>query len=479
MRTVSVKILIIFLVTINLAFTQFEQNQINKETSTTLISVTIGGSFIVTGSFSANMNERVDQYVTRIFTSAKKDVLSRLTERDLMVKLEKKINEYALRDILLKRSNGEQLTIDLAKFRVNGDFKNNPYLRNDDVLIFPPTDLEINYFTIDGAINKPGKYQFVPGDKLLDAIELAQGINYAYQKPIEVEITRLSYNGEELKSFKIDINDNINLEVGDRLKVLSNETQKRDFKVYLLGEVKNPGYLPISKSQTNLKEVIEKAGGFNSRANKEYVKIFKNSGLPPEFYKLKYNINVQKDFSEKEWLVYSQLLDLEKRNLTRMSNLTEEDTAYFSLESNLKFWLDGATVNCGNLYEQNSEASNYILEDGDVIIVPPLSKKISVFGQVKKPGNYDYNEGKDVQFYLERCGGLGEYANKSIIIIKHNSNEWIEVEGNYHQIEPDDIIWVSREANHSFNYYVELFGKYLNIVGSLATITLLLVQFSK
>jgi len=78
-----------------------------------------------------------------------------------------------LRNITLKRTNGEELKLDLMKFRRTGDFVNNPYLKNDDVLIFPSSDLDRNFFSINGAINKPGKYHFRDGDKLNNAIELA------------------------------------------------------------------------------------------------------------------------------------------------------------------------------------------------------------------------------------------------------------------------------------------------------------------
>ena len=41
---------------------------------------------------------------------------------------------------------------------LNGDFTNNPYLKNDDVIIFPQPDLEHNSFTVSGAVNNPGKF---------------------------------------------------------------------------------------------------------------------------------------------------------------------------------------------------------------------------------------------------------------------------------------------------------------------------------
>lgn len=66
----------------------------------------------------------------------------------------------------IKRSSGEEVILDLEKFKIIWRFKNNPYLKNDDVLIFPPYDMDKNFFTINGAVNRSGKYSFVEGDEL-------------------------------------------------------------------------------------------------------------------------------------------------------------------------------------------------------------------------------------------------------------------------------------------------------------------------
>ena len=129
---------------------------------------------------------------------------------------------YPIRNILLKRKNGEQIKIDLIKFRQTGNFDYNPYLKNDDVLIFPPTDIERNFFTVSGAVNTQGTFHFFDGDKLADALFLADGINLAYENVSEVEITRLSYDGEKMETITTDIKSNIELKRGDRIRVLAN-----------------------------------------------------------------------------------------------------------------------------------------------------------------------------------------------------------------------------------------------------------------
>ena len=88
------------------------------------------------------------------------------------------------------------------------------------MIIFPPVDLERNFFSISGAVNNPGKFPFVEGDKLSDAIELAQGINSAYKNVTSAEINRLDYNGENLNRQIIDINSDFLLKRGDRIKIL-------------------------------------------------------------------------------------------------------------------------------------------------------------------------------------------------------------------------------------------------------------------
>ena len=102
------------------------------------ISVTIGGNFIITGTFSALITERVDQFVTRMYNEAKLRTEGKITDLGTLQELQKEYKKYSLRNITLKRANGEVMKLDLIKFRKTGDFLNNPYLKNDDVLIFAP-----------------------------------------------------------------------------------------------------------------------------------------------------------------------------------------------------------------------------------------------------------------------------------------------------------------------------------------------------
>jgi protein involved in polysaccharide export with SLBB domain len=444
-----------------------------------LISVTIGGKFIITGTFPASTNERVDQFVTRIFNQGKEKLLATATNASwLLAQIKKELADYSFRNIKLKRADGKEMSLDLERFRLNGDFINNPYLKNDDVIIFPASDLERNFFSVFGAVNNPGKFHFVDGDKLKDAIEFAGGINKAYENVTVADINRLSYDGRELKVVSVGINIDFALQRGDRIVIAADETMKKDFSIMILGEVNSPGVIPITKDKTTLYDVISKAGGLTKEASLKHTKLYTGNSV----YSIieKGYISNFKDYPLRpDFDLNSNYLKIEQLLMTRMSNIVSEDTSYFYAENQLRVIMEGSTIDFTKLSNPNSEAAKYLVKDNDVIIIPSEDSSVYVFGQVLSPGHVTFIPGKDYKYYISEANGFGEYAEKNdVMIIKGTSHSWIEAEDNK-LIEEGDYIYIPRKTMRSFNSYVSIIGTYLGIVGSAATIILLLLQFKK
>ncbi len=441
------------------------------------ISVTIGGDFPITGSFPALATERVDQFVTTIYNDAREKALRTITDPQLLEKINKQLNAYSLRNITLKRDDGEVLHLDLLKFRITGDFKENPYLKNNDVLIFAPADKERDFFTIGGAVNNPGKFLYVPGDKLSDAVLLAQGINKAYEGVTKARVDRLSYDGNTMYTDTVNINSDYPLKRGDRITVLAKETQRKDFSVMVLGEVNLPGSYPVTKDSTTLPEVIEAAGGLKSDASLVRARVFSGNTIPLLLEK-EYGINIK----DKPELINTQLntmlIQQEKLIMWRLSNLTEEDTSYFFLENQLRVLDQGSGIDFTKINEKNSEASKYIVKNGDIILIPQKHFAVYVFGQVIHPGYIPYSKGEGYKYYLTKAGGTSPYANDKVMIIKSGTHEWIAAEKNP-QIDDGDYIYVPKNPQRSFNWLVGMVGIYLGIVSSVATVVLLLVSLRK
>lgn len=442
------------------------------------ISVTLGGDFIVNGTFPGLITERVDAFVTRIFNETQQKLLQSSFDEESRRSVLTEFNKYTLRGIKLKRSTGEEMLIDLEKFRVNGDLSNNPYLRNDDVLIFPASDLSRNFFHVIGAVNKPGIFYFIDGDKLSDALELAHGINQAYENVHQVEISKLSYDGQILDQKTYNINEVILLERGDLIRVLANETQRKGFSVMVLGEVLKPGYIPITKSNTTLREVIEKAGGVNEEASLKRARLYSGTSVSL-LLEMLYGIKLKEFPSQFDLELSETFSRLETQLMFRMSNVNEEDSSYFFMENQLRIFLQSGPVDFSNVNDIESEAANYIVRNGDIIIIPQEANSVFVFGQIRKPGHIKFVPEKDYKYYIDRAGGLGDYADGEIMIIKAETREWIDATSRNVIIEEGDFIYAPRTLSRSFNYYVKLTGEYLGIVGSIATIILLLVQLAK
>ncbi len=468
----------IIMFSISISFSQVDNNKsgLNSILSNPTISVTIGGEFPVTGSFPAFINERVDQFITTMYLDAREKALSRVTDPELLKQINKKLNDYTLRNITLKRSSGEILKLDLLKFRLNGDFKNNPYLKNDDVIIFPAPDMERNFFAVSGAVNNPGKFYYVEGDKLSDAIELSQGIDKAYENITKAEIDRLSYDGQIMTSKVVDINSDVELQRGDRVIILADETQKKDFTITIVGEVNRPGKIPITKNKTTLLEAIEKAGGFKEDASLMRSRLFNGSSVEPILEK-EYGITLAKypDFTSQDAL--ERFMDYENSLMIRMSNLTEQDTSYFLMENQIRLLTAGGSLDFTKLEDTSSESSNYIVKDGDIIIVPRKEKVIYVFGQVTHPGRISFVNGKDYKYYIDAAGGYGEYADEDVMVIKGESRNWKSAGDKSVVLQEGDYIYVPKNPKRSFHYYLSETASYIGIIGSIATIILLLKQF--
>ncbi|KAF0152679.1 MAG: Periplasmic polysaccharide export protein [Ignavibacteria bacterium] len=468
-------------------FAQDLEQSSSKQSSFALlqpITVTIGGDFILTGSFTSSRNQRLDHFVTSVFAKAQENVMRGLNKPETIKLVMKEFDRYALRDITMKRVNGDILKIDLLKFRLNGDFSNNPYLMQDDVIIFPASDYERNFVDISGAVNKPIKFQFVEGDKLSDAITFAGGINPAFENVTEVEISRITENGNNEEIVKTSISKNPLLIRGDRVTVLYNDNFKKPYKVLVLGEVGRPGYVYITKGSTTLRQVIIKAGGFTKQADLKRTELVRGTDNT-QTLKLKAIRNHYEKDSTGTTLPVLQVrieeLLTEENRLSRTSNLTaEEFQTSLAPDLYLKMNDPKDLIDFSEIFSDSSYAGNTIVYEGDIIVVPTYMNSIYVFGQVKNPGYVKYESGKDWKYYLEKAGGYTERAKdeSEVRVIKGDSKTWLEVEDKY-LLESGDMIYVPKTLPRDFAYYIQQIGSISSIVSTIVTLTFIIIQSTK
>ena len=446
------------------------KNEFNFDTTPrqSTISVTIGGDFIVSGSFPAVIGERVDQFVTRIFNAAKSERVGTTTSAEQKEVVFKQLADFTKRDIQIKRVNGQTLIIDLEKYRFTGDYSQNPYLQNDDVIIFPFNDRERNFVFITGAINRNAstltntqtvKFQFVEGDKLDDAILFAGGIDKGFEKVTSAEISRLDATGEKEIKFIVNIDENPILKRGDRITILGDETFRRDYTVTVAGEVYRPGTITISKGSSTLKEVIEKAGGFLPSADLSRAELLRGA-----------NVFKSTLFSE----------ELDQFLMSRMAEITAEDSISLMIDNKLRFIRGNGVIDFSKISDSTSAASKFSVRDGDYIHIPEKLNLVYVYGHVYNPGYIAFVPDKGVDYYIAKAGGKGQNARDEIFLIKGKTRSWTKIDKDVaYTIEPGDFIWLPKEPVRTFSFYLDRVMAVSSIVSALATVLLLVIQFKK
>lgn len=466
------KILFFFFFTISIINSQ-DLSSMDESAAFALnkISVTIGGDFISNGTFPAFATERVDEFVTRIYNQYRIALLTTTKDARSLAQLKTEIDEYAERGVILKHIDGSEQKVDLKKFRLTADFQENPYLLNGDVLVFPRLDWQRNFIEVEGAVNKPITFQFVEGDKVSDALLFSRGINPAYDNIKGIEITRLSYDGMSEEIIAISQEDNIELQRGDRVRVVADETQKRDFKVLIGGEVNKPGYIFITKDQTTIKEVIEKAGGFKANADLLNGEIIRGNVLSQTSRSA--NAPWQDRRRPFDLMAFNANIDLLMMN--RMADIEVEDSLSLIQDNVLRNARAGVTIDFRQVLNDSSSDSKFIVKDGDLIYVPEISDLVYVYGQVMNPGYIDYVDSVDYDYYISKSGGIGNRAKDEVYLIKSKTRAWIDMTDDEHEyvIESGDYIWVPKDIPRNFDYYLARTARIAAVIGAVATVILL------
>ncbi|HED05590.1 MAG TPA: hypothetical protein ENI61_02765, partial [Ignavibacteria bacterium] len=267
--------------------------------------------------------------------------------------------------------------------------------------------------------------------------------------------------GLKEKIIKVSINDNILLKRADRIKVLANETGRKQYKATVRGEVYRPGIIFITQDRTTIEQVIKQAGGFKPAADLRRAELIRPT---------------QKVLNSP---LFSQKLDF--LLMERMADLPPQDSLTFLGDNELRYDRANISVNFAEVMDDTSQSSKVIVKDGDVIYVPEKLDLVYVYGQVMRPGYIKYSKGKNYNYYLQEAGGLGKTAKSDIYLIKGKSRSWIEVSnsGTGYTIKPGDFIWVPKEIRRDFDYYLERFARISAVVSAVATVILLFHQFTK
>ena len=162
----------------------------------------------------------------------------------------------SVRNVQLSRG-GKTSRLDLYKYMTKPDPNAQYDLQNGDVLFVPVAD---NIVTIEGAVNRPMRYEMVAGETVKDLIRYAGGVTYnVYPDYLQIE----RQEGGEIKILEYELDNvlsgsqRIDLKNGDIVRVRRSNKPLENY-VSIQGDVLYGGRYAIENNGT-LQTLIEKA----------------------------------------------------------------------------------------------------------------------------------------------------------------------------------------------------------------------------
>ena len=344
--------------------------------------------------------------------------------------------------------------VDLDYYGITGETRYNPFVEDGDFIIVGQMEGRV---LVQGAVQRPGSFEYVRGDRINDMLVFAQGLtpNYDLDK---AELFRYKEDNKTMYTQKVDLRGvlakdpaaDLELQPGDELVFRAIKGFKERSTVSIGGEVHHPGVYVIDKEGTTFRQAISIAGGFTQEASLADARIVR----PPSGTEL-------------------QDPEFERVAAIPVGDRTEEDDQYFIMKSRER--PGKMVVDIEALYVEGNEAENIVLEPGDVIDVPPLRRIVTVGGQAANPGVVLYDSTFGVWDYIDKAGGFGWKASKEVMVIKGHTGERKRAK-DVEQINPGDRIWIKQKPERE---YWLLFTQTMGVVGQISTVVLLFVTLTR
>lgn len=304
---------------------------------------------------------------------------------------------------------------DLVRFRLNGDRRFDPMLRDGDVIHVP---VATRFVAVDGAVGHPATFELGAQDSLGTLVRLAGGTLPSATSTALFVRFRSATQRESLQVALADVTSGTfdpPLRDGDHLYVYYQPRFHEAAHVGITGEVAKPGSYPIEPGRTHLSQLIGVAGGFLDRADLTAIRVFRSRSTATE--------------RDPE---LERLLGLARQDMTA--------SEYALLRARLAARNEDFRVDWNRMTAD--AALDLVLEDGDVVRVDPVFPAVRVDGEVRHPGMLNFVAGESISDCIARCGG---YTNRAwagkVRVIRAVTGQTL-LARNVQALGPGDFIWV-------------------------------------
>lgn len=296
------------------------------------------------------------------------------------------------RNIELIRNNKVFKNIDIYKFLVKGDQSDNVSLKENDVIRIPAYTERV---TVEGEVKRPGIFEMKKGETFSDLLIFASGFNeFAYTASVNI----IQKTGKEFKVH--DVNESefgvYQPKSGDLVKV-TKILNRFENRIQIEGAVFRPAYYSFYEGM-RISDLIKQAEGLKEDAFTKRARIVR----------LKSNLT-------------TEIIN------TDLSKALSGDTQY-----------------------------DILLQREDVVTIYSILEfreeyKITIDGEIKNPGEYEYYDNITLHDLVDQVGGLTGSASKRVEIARMVKGDHID-DANSRKIELINLEMTADNEDEIKNY---------------------------
>ena len=336
-------------------------------------------------------------------------------------------------------------------------------LENNDIIKFQSIyDLREEYhITIEGEVQRPGRFSYANGMTVENLIFLAGGFKESASKSF-VEVARRINpdsakdfnNTAEIFNFSISKNlslseeaSKFNLEPFDLVVIRRSPFFDDQEVIRIEGEVKYPGVYALDQKDERISSVLKRAGGLTDFAYSKGATLIRRTEfyIPPE--------NITEDEEGKIIVTEVDGQDAAKIRREDLTYLFKKDTLFvdsaqiFRQRESIGIELDRVLKNPGGKYD-------LILREGDILSIPRELQTVRVRGEVLYPSNVRHDDNYGFKKFIASAGGFDQEAKKSKSYIIYANGLSAQTKSflffkSYPKVEPGAEIVVPRKPERT------------------------------
>lgn len=319
----------------------------------------------------------------------------------------------SLHNVKVTSSDGKERSYDLYKAIRFGDMSQNPYVRPGDIITVPHVDRVV---TISGAVERPEKYELMPGENLTTLINYYAGGLTTAANTKRIEISRVTsvktLSGEKIYLEELKSDSDFELKNGDTVTI---------------------------KTYSELRPVMFMEGAVGGLASGTALNT--SSHIPVQF---EHNTNYAYFIRNNAGLFKSSVSDNENAYIIRNK--------------------ENIPLNINTVLYDLEYTTDLIVQENDILMVPFKQYFVSVSGAVRAPGRYPYIPDRTWDYYVKLAGGFTPQQNAFDAI------EITDMDGHKHSkaevITPE--MRIHAKSNH-ITYILNQYGTLISLIASLVT----------